>query len=139
MIMEKSNSNKLALARLTVGRFIGEPIPQNNLPLRQWLWGWGRWLTRLMLLHVPSRMCVLVGDLSQHDWHHRHPRGDWSNASYERQCDLAAGCPNWPESYREVWNLDNAIDAVFEGLASLPPISESTLPSCDVADVALGM
>jgi hypothetical protein len=139
MTVPHINANKLVLARLTVGRFVGEPIPSSGLSLGPWLWAWGRWLARLLLLHVPSRLCVLMGDLCQHDWHHRHPRGDWSNAGYARQRDRAAGCPGWPEAYREVWGLGNAIDAVFEGLASLPPLPESTLSPSAVADVALGM
>lgn len=131
--------NKRMLGRLTFGRFVGEPIPRHDLPLRPWLWAWGRWITRLLLLHIPTRMCVLVGDLCQHDWHHRRPRGDWSNAAYERQRDLAAGCPGWPEPYEAVWGLDNAIDVVFEGLASLPPLPEPPSLARDVDKVVLGM
>lgn len=139
MTMPHINANKVVIARLTVGRFVGEPLPRRDLPPGPQLWAWGRWCTRLLLLHVPTRLCVLVGELCQHDWHHRHPRGDWANAVYERQRDLAAGCPGWPEPYREVWGLGNAIDAVFAGLASLPPLPEATLSPRAVADMALGM
>lgn len=139
MTMPSTNPKKLILARLTVGRFVGESCPRSDLPLGQWLLGWGRWVIRMLLLHVPSRLCVLVGDLCQHDWHHRHPRGDWRNAGYARQRDLAAGCPGWPEAYQEVWGLGQAIDTVFAGLERLPPLSPSTLSPRAVADVALGM
>jgi hypothetical protein len=134
-----SHANKCRLGRLTFGRFVGEPIPSRDLPPGQWLWAWGRWLFRLFALHMPTRLCVLPGDLCQHDWHHRHPRGDWSNAGYERQRDLAAGCPGWPEPYREVWGLGHAIDMVFAGLASLPPLPASTLSWRDAAEGALSM
>ena len=134
-----SHANKCRLGRLTFGRFVGEPIPSRDLPPGQWLWAWGRWLFRVFALHIPTRLCVLPGDLCQHDFHHRHPRGDWSNAGYERQRDLTAGCPGWPEPYREVWGLDNAIDVVFTGLASLSPLPASTLSWRDAAEWALSM
>jgi len=120
-----ADTPKLRLGRLTFGRFVGEPLPSSALPLRPWLWAWGRWTIRLFLLHLPSRLCVLVGDLCQHDFHHRHPLGDWSNAAYARQCDLAAGCPGWPEPYGEIWGLGTAINEVFKALASLPPLPTS--------------
>lgn len=129
---------KLVLGRLTFGRFVGEPLPNRDLSRCARVWAWGRWCTRLLCLHIPTRLCVLVGDLCQHDWHHRHPRGDWSNACYERQYDLAAGCPGWPEPYEALWGLDKAIDAVFTGLAALPPLPEPR-SSQDVAAVILGM
>jgi hypothetical protein len=133
-------ANKLRLGRLTFGRFVGDPLPSGALPWGKWIKAWGRWGTRLCVLHLPTRLCVLPGDLSQHDYHHRHPHhGDWSNAAYARQLDLAAGCPGWPEVYEEIWGLDKAIDLVFAGLASLPPLPEPLTLAQDVADVALGL
>jgi hypothetical protein len=123
---ETMTNPKLVRGRLTFGRFVGDPLPGRDLPLGQCLWSWGRWVSRLLVLHIPTRLCVLPGDLCQHDWHHRHPQGDWSNACYERQRDLAASCPGWPEPYDEVWGLGKAIDVVFAGLASLPPLAACT-------------
>ena len=120
-----SQAHKLILGRLTFGRFVGDPLPSRALPRGPWLRAWGLWGLRLLCLHVPTRLCVLVGDLSQHDWHHRHPRGDWSNACYARARDLAAGCPDWPEAYTAVWGLDRAIDEVFADLAALPPLCDT--------------
>jgi hypothetical protein len=139
MAPDHSHANKCRLGRLTFGRFVGEPIPSRDLPPGQWLYAWGRWLFRLFALHIPTRLCVLPGDLCQHDFHHRHPRGDWSNAGYERQRDLTAGCPGWPEPYREVWGLGNAIDVVFAGLASLPPLPAPTLSWRDAMEGAVSM
>ena len=134
-----AHTTKLLLGRLTFGRFVGDPLPSHTLPPRPWLYAWGRWGIRLLLLHIPTRLCVLVGDLCQHDWHHRHPHGDWSNACYERHCDLAAGCPGWPEPYTEVWGLDKAIDEVFQGLADLPPLPAPRLVWRDLAEGAVSM
>ena len=139
MVLSQSQASKLILGRLTFGRFVGDPLPRYNLGLRPWIVAWAVWVTRLLLLHIPSRLCILPGDLCQHDWHHRFPRGDWSNACYERGRDLAARCPGWPEPYREVWGLDNAIDLVFQGLASLPPLPKSTLLALDIDEVLLSM
>lgn len=119
MTMPQPHPDKLIRGRLTFGRFVGDPLPYRDQPPGLWLWSWGRWLTRLLFLHLPIRLCVLPGDLCQHDWHHRHPRGDWANACYERQRDRDAGCPGWPEPYETVWGLYGAIDLVFRGLASL--------------------
>jgi hypothetical protein len=139
MALHHAHADKHMLCRLTFGRFVGDPLPSRDLPPGQWLWAWGWWLLRLLVLHIPTRMCVLPGGLCQHDWHHRHPRGDWANACYERRRDLTAGCPGWPEPYREVWGLGHAIDMVFAGLASLPPLPASTSLSRDVTDGACGM
>jgi hypothetical protein len=138
MIRQPSQHRKYLLGRLTFGRFVGEPCPSRDLPLERWLLAWGRWCARLLWLHIPTRLCVLVGDLCQHDWHHRHPTGDWSNACYARQRDLQSGCPGWPEPYTAIWGLDKAIDEVFAGLAALPPLPASP-SSWDATDGVLAM
>ena len=77
---------KPLLARLTGGRFSGEPFPSSDLPtveryLRRALWG-----ARMLLVHLPFRMLVFAGDNCCHDTHHRHPSDkSWPNAIYERQ------------------------------------------------------
>ena len=125
MMRQPLSSRKYRLSRLTFGRFVGEPWPSRDLSPGLWWLAWSRWCCRLLWLHIPTRLCVLVGDLCQHDWHHRHPRGDWSNACYARQRDIQAGCPGWPEPYSAVWGLDQAIDEMFAGLAALPPLPEA--------------
>ncbi len=135
----QSQASKLVLGRLTRGRFIGDSLPSRELCFCLWLYAWIIWCVRLLLIHLSIRLCVLPGDLCQHDWHHRNVRGDWSNACYERRRDLAAGCPGWPEPYREVWGLKQAIDIVFQGLASLPPLSDSELLSHDIDNILLSM
>ncbi len=107
-------SNKLHLARLTSGRFVGEPAPPAGLGASRAALAWSWWAFKMATYHLACRCFVLVGDLPVHDWHHRHPSSrDWPNALYSRQRDLDLGCPHWPEPYTEVWGLHRAIDATF--------------------------
>lgn len=95
-------------ASMTQGVFLGEPVPE----VRQWR-PWVRWWVRMLGIHLPARILVMVGDTPCHDRHHRAPNArDWVDYAYARQRDIDAGCPGWP-SYTEVWGLYNAIDAVF--------------------------
>ncbi|KYF64591.1 hypothetical protein BE11_45505 [Sorangium cellulosum] len=129
---------KVVLARLTAGRFMGEPAPPPGLAGVQRAWAWGRWAARMLLVHLPFRLLVMVGDLPQHDWHHRHIQArDWPNAAYARQRDIEAGHPGWPEPYSEVWGLLPAVDAVFVLLSSLPSLAQPSKPAPppDAADV----
>lgn len=129
---------KVVLARLTAGRFMGESPPPPGLAAVRGSWAWGGWAARMLLIHLPFRLLVMVGDLPQHDWHHRHVHArDWPNAAYARQRDIEAGHPGWPEPYTEVWGLLPAVDAVFVLLSSLPSLSpppEATRLA-DAADV----
>jgi hypothetical protein len=133
---------KIVLARLTVGRFMGEAVPPSDLPLMHEVVAWGCWLARMLLIHLPFRVFVMPSDLPQHDWHHRHPSSkDWPNGAYARQRDLEEGCPGWPEPYTEVWGLLPAIDAVFQLLSSLPPLAETPgqMPLAERVEVLNGM
>lgn len=119
-------TRKLTLARLTAGRFMGEPAPIIKSRGLAAILAWARWLSRMAVIHLPARVFVIVSDLPAHDWHHRHAYHDWTAAAYERQRDLEAGCPGWPEVYTEVWGLRNAIDAVFRLWSELPPLDVPT-------------
>lgn len=108
------------LARLTSGRFSGEPAPPPGLPPLESAARWTAWTIRMLTYHLFCRMFVLVADLPVHDWHHRHPSSpDWPNALYARRQDVDAGHPHWQEPYTDVWGLHNAIGAVFELFSSL--------------------
>ena len=120
-------TRKLTLARLTAGRFMGERAPISGSKGLRAVVAWTQWLARMALIHLPARAFVIVGDLPAHDWHHRHAYDNWTVAAYERQHDLEAGCPGWPEVYTEVWGLRCAIDAVFQLWSELPPIDVPSL------------
>lgn len=70
-------------------------------------------------------MLVIVGDLPNHDYHHRYPStADWTVAAYARQHDVDTG-PEGPP-YHEVWGMGAAIDTLFrswqtEGTADAVP------------------
>jgi hypothetical protein len=95
------------------GRFSGDPLPAPGLSLGAALASWSRWTVRLFLYHLPARILVIPGDLSQHDFHHRFPSSShWVRAAYARQEDIDAGHPGWP-AYTDVWGLAVAINHVF--------------------------
>lgn len=117
---ESATPGRRARARLSFGRFCGEPVPVvagATLPARAWL----LWWLRVFVIHVPYRLFVLVGDLPQHDLHHRRPGSDWANAAYARRDDIVAGCPGWPEGYTEVWGTArDHLDASIRDLGEQP-------------------
>ena len=85
---------------------------------------WGYWAARMLFYHLPARALVLTGDSPCHDYHHRYPTSKaWPNAIFERQADLDAGCPGWPEPYQETWGLLEAMDETFKSLSQQPPQS----------------
>ena len=117
-------SGRQAMVGLSIGRFIGEAAPVGESRA-----SWGRWWVRLLIVHLPVRLAVLVSDLPVHDYHHRHPScSNWADYLYTRQRDLERGCPDWPELYHEVWGLTPAIHRVFESLstASLVDTDDTT-------------
>jgi len=95
------------------GRFNGDPLPESGRGGLAAARDWSRWVLRLAFYHLPARILVVPGDLSQHDFHHRRPSTfEWVRAGYARQGDIDAGHPNWP-AYTDVWGLGLAINRVF--------------------------
>lgn len=114
-------SGRAVMASFTHGIFIGEAVPPANLPLLHGLRAWIIWTLRMLFIHLPTRLFVLVGDGPCHDYHHRYPRSrNWSNYIFARNNDLIAGHPGWPP-YTEVWGLFNAINEVFCSLSAADP------------------
>lgn len=95
------------------GRFNGDALPEKGIGVVRSVGAWTRWTLRLAFYHLPSRILVVPGDLSQHDFHHRKPSTfEWVRAAYARQGDIDAGHPRWPP-YTDVWGLGVAINRVF--------------------------
>ncbi len=84
-------------AHLSYGRFCGDPVPDGDTL------AWVVWWLRLFTIHLPYRLFVLVGDLPQHDLHHRRPGSDWANAAFVRRDDAKKKHHLWGADYTEVW------------------------------------
>ena len=98
------------IAELCWGRFCGDPVPEGN-NFRPW----ARWLLRMSLYHLPSRLLVLAGDAPQHDYHHVNPKSrQWTISAYDRRDAIRMG----KLEHLEIWGLFAAIDRVFEFMAS---------------------
>jgi hypothetical protein len=99
-------------ASATSARFCGAPLPARSIPAGAQLVAWIRWTALTLFYHLPARLLVVVGDLPNHDYHHRYPSTpEWTTAAYARQHDIDAG-PEGPP-YQEVWGMGAAIDRVF--------------------------
>ncbi len=96
----------------TTARFCGAAVPARSLPAGRQAVAWIRWTATTLCYHLPARLLVVVGDLPNHDYHHRYPSTpDWTTAAYARQRDIDQG-PEGP-AYREVWGMGAAIDNLF--------------------------
>ena len=106
----------------TWARFCGTTAPPRWLPLRKKLVAWPRWVVSMSFYHLPARLLVVVGDLPNHDFHHRHPgTRDWMIAAYARQRDVDEALDGAPP-YTEVWGLGQAIDRMFQGFSEVPEL-----------------
>lgn len=113
---DEKESQQVVYLRRTCGRFCGELPP--NIPIVHNPSPWFNWGVKLLFIHLPIRLACWVGEVPEHDYHHRHSRDkNWVNGAYARQREQEAGCPGFPESYTEVWGIYAAIDRVFEALS----------------------
>jgi fatty acid desaturase len=113
-------------ATRTWARFNGCRVPDKGLPLKSAIWGWLKWAAATCFYHLPDRLLVVVGDLPNHDFHHRFPASkEWMCAAYARQRDIDTN-PNSYPPYLEFWGIGEAIDHVLEGLSSAPDTGCST-------------
>lgn len=128
--LDSTPSGRTRLARLTFGRFLGDPYPASELSHFRRLLTRLRWWFRLLLLHLPARLAVLVGDLPQHDFHHRR-LGAWENATFDRAADQSANVPGWPTPYEDrIGSLGSHIAIVFAAWSeSAPGAAPTTITS----------
>lgn len=112
----EEESQQIIYLRRTCGRFSAESPP--NIHLVKNPLSWLSWLLKLIFVHLPVRIACWVGEVPEHDYHHRHSHDkNWVNGAYARQRELEANCPGFPESYTEVWGISAAINQVFEALS----------------------
>lgn len=109
-------SAQVVYLRRTCGRFSAESPPNTRLiedPL-----SWLIWFLKLIFIHLPVRLGCWVGEVPEHDYHHRHSHDkSWVNGAYARQRELEANCPGFSEPYTEVWGIFAALNRVFETLS----------------------
>lgn len=123
----------------TWARFCGRSVPPASLPWYEAPGAWVRWLLAMTLYHLPSRLLVIVGDLPNHDHHHRHPATpDWMISAYARQRDIDSGRDDAPP-YTEVWGMARAIDRMFERMSVLPGARAEKDPSLPMQRHAAGL
>jgi hypothetical protein len=105
-------------ASVTAARYCGAPVPARSVPVGPRLLAWIRWTALTVCYHLPARLLVVVGDLPNHDYHHRYPSTrEWTTAAYARQRDIDNG-PEGP-AYHEVWGIASAIDNLFRNWENL--------------------
>lgn len=113
-------------------RFCGSPAPDPSLPLVKKLLAWPTWAAAMLFYHLPSRLLVVVGDLPNHDFHHRFPgTTEWTIAAYARQRDIDGGCSGGPP-YTEVWGMGQAIDQMFTALSKVPTFTSAAAQTAAV-------
>jgi fatty acid desaturase len=131
--LKQFDRGRLWYGRLNFGRFCGDPVPGHANSRLQSAWFWLVWWTRLLFIHLPTRVGIMVGDLPQHDAHHRRPGYDWCNPAFSRRDDVLKGCPGWPETYTERWGT--VVDFFYESIGET--YGEDWLPEDSPAAPAL--
>jgi hypothetical protein len=122
------------------GRFCGERLPGGE-GIRASVGEWLGWWTRTLLLHLPVRLSVLVGDLPAHDWHHLassigHSSTAWPIALYERQRAIDNGHAAGME-HREIWGLFDMVDHVLESMAHAPALVDEPVMEGDASKASV--
>jgi fatty acid desaturase len=116
---DPQHGNKFYTVAATSARFCGSAVPEKGLPWKARLVAWPRWVLSTLCYHLPARLMVVVGDLPNHDFHHRYPSTpDWMVAAYARQRDIDSG--DYGPPYSEVWGMCAAIDRMFHTLSEVP-------------------
>lgn len=99
-----------SLSVLTNAVFCGEEYPQNPNLINVTTWSF-----KMLFIHLPVRVFILVGDTPVHDHHHRHPvYRDWPNYAFARLSALDT--EKGKHDYREVWGYFNALNHSLKSL-----------------------
>lgn len=117
LITEGAPVDSVDYTRRTRGRFCLEPQPPAGLRGLRRLRAWLRWAVRTVLISVPSRFAVLVGDLPAHDLHHLYPQiHDWTRSLWLRQ-ELIDQGDRYGMRGREYASLSAAVNSVLRGIS----------------------
>lgn len=129
LVSEEGPTKDESYSQRCIGRFCGEPLPENGTFV-----SWIAWWLRTLLLHIPLRLSVLVGDLPAHDWHHLcglvgHRPAQWPLAIFARQQAIDAG-NDQGMGQRECWGLSQMLNHVFTSMAAAPALNnQGSVPS----------
>jgi hypothetical protein len=118
--------DNIAYAQRCVARFCASPRPARELRGIPAALAWAAWVAELLLVHVPVRFGVLVGDLTVHSFHHTAPFAgfdtrNWPDAVFERQAALDQGHAV-VVAEAEAWGIVQALDWVFDGISKAQPL-----------------
>ncbi len=106
----------------TGGVFPGSMPPRAPATSLRGLVRWTQWWATMLVVHLPVRVVVLVGDAPCHDYHHRKPASrKWTSYIQAREHDRDASAAAFKLEYHETWGLFRAIDATLISLSQLPP------------------
>ena len=105
----------------TGGVFAGSMPPNASAKTINGLAQWLGWWVSIVVIQLPVRLVILVGDAPCHDFHHRKPASRrWTSYIQARQSDREARTVGKLD-YRDTWGLFQAIDATLLSLSRLPP------------------
>lgn len=111
--------NRFYTVPATSARFCGASVPPRGLGPVPAARAWAGWTVSMLGYHLPSRLMVIVGDLPNHDYHHRYPTTrHWATAAYARQADIDRAGEGPP--YSEVWGIGRAVDRMFATMSQAP-------------------
>jgi len=115
---DPEHGHKFYTVAATSARFCGSPVPGPATSKRAAVRVWSRWIFATLFYHLPARLLVVVGDLPNHDFHHRYPSTpDWAIAAYARQRDIDSG--EYGPEYTEVWGMGAAVDRMFRTMGEV--------------------
>ena len=106
----------------TGGVFAGSMPPMEAATTMAGALHWLQWWMSMILVQLPVRLLILVGDAPCHDFHHRKPASRrWTSYIQARQNDRDSRSASLKGDYHETWGLFQAIDATLISLSRLPP------------------
>jgi len=125
-ITENGPSSDQDYADRCTGRFCGEKFPESRKNAAMTYAVRFIWLTKMVFIHVPTRIAILVGDMPVHDAHHlsgylKNNPYRWHDAIFVREASIQAG-DKYGMASRENWGLKGCINWVFDGYSSSKPL-----------------
>jgi hypothetical protein len=120
----QDSNGKRDLEEVCFGRFCGESIPDTDgRAFAERLRLWSVWWSRVVFVYLPYRLFVLVGDEPQHDFHHRQPTSDWTNAKFARFAQVSKCHADKSGEYTDEWG--SLLDHIYASTQARKPAKVS--------------